>query len=299
MLTIPEHPPLPEGQHEFALVRAADPEFFRTMEIPLLRGRFFSEAERLERSQYIIINQSLAREFFPNEDPIGKHIRTDRGGTDEDLEIVGIVGDTLFSVKQILRPRRPMMYFPMLSGLPDTAHATLVIRAATNARSLALPVQKEIAALDPELPIRRILTMEEIIGRSIGDSSFSASLALVFAGLSLLLAAVGLYGVLSYLVTQRTTEIGIRIALGARRDEVMGRMLLDGLRPAFLGLVIGITASLAVGGFIRSLLYGVQPADPLVFVSVIGTLLIVAALACAVPAWRASRLDPMQALRTE
>lgn len=299
MLSIPEHPPLPEGQHKFALVRGADPEFFRTMEIPLLQGRFFSENEKLDRSKYIIINQSLAREFFPNEDPIGKHIRTDWAGGETEFEIIGIVGDTLFSVKQVQRPRRPMMYFPMLSGKSDTAHATLVIRAARNVRSLALPVQKEIAALDPELPVRRILTMEEIVGKSIGDSSFSASLALAFAALSLVLAAVGLYGVLSYLVTQRTVEIGIRVALGARRDEVMGRMLWDGLRPALLGLLAGIAASFAVGSLIRSLLYGVQPADPTVFVSVCGVLLLVAALACAVPAWRASRLDPMQALRTE
>ena len=141
--------------------------------------------------------------------------------------------------------------------------------------------------------------MEQVIGRSTANSSFDATLVLAFAALSLILAAVGLYGVLAYLVAQRTTEIGIRIALGARREQVMKLVLLDGLRPALIGLAIGVVFSFASQRVLRSVLFGTSPLDLSVFVSVIATLLLVAAAACALPAWRASRLDPMQALRTE
>jgi ABC-type antimicrobial peptide transport system permease subunit len=141
--------------------------------------------------------------------------------------------------------------------------------------------------------------MEQIIGKSTADSSFDATLVLAFAVLSLILAAVGLYGVLAYMVAQRTTEIGIRIALGARREQVMKLVLLDGLRPTLIGLAAGIACSLAAVRLMQAVLYGTSPLDPFVFVSVIVTLFLVATAACALPAWRASRLDPVQALRAE
>jgi len=141
--------------------------------------------------------------------------------------------------------------------------------------------------------------MQQVIGSSVNNASFSATLVMVFAMLSLTLASVGLYGVLSYLMTQRTAELGIRIALGAQRDQVLRLMLFDGLRPAIFGLAFGLAASTAATRLIQSMLYGTKPLDPAVFSVVTVTLLLVAALACAVPAWRASRLDPVQALRTE
>ena len=141
--------------------------------------------------------------------------------------------------------------------------------------------------------------MDQIIGKSTLDSSFDATLLLAFAVLSLVLAAVGLFGVLSYIVAQRTTEIGIRIALGAQRERVISLVLLDGLRPAFFGLVLGVVVSIATAQLIRSMLYGIQPLDPAVFLSVMAVLLSVAVTACLIPAWRASRLDPMAALRAE
>jgi ABC-type antimicrobial peptide transport system permease subunit len=164
---------------------------------------------------------------------------------------------------------------------------------------LALPIQKLIAQMDPDLPVSRVLTMEQIVGESTANSSFSATLVLAFAGLSLLLAAVGLYGVLSYLVTQRTTEIGIRIALGARRTQLLQLVMLDGLRPAFVGLALGIAGSVGATQLIRSVLYATRPLDAVVYVSVIVTLLLAAAAACLVPAWRATRVNPIQALRAE
>jgi ABC-type antimicrobial peptide transport system permease subunit len=153
--------------------------------------------------------------------------------------------------------------------------------------------------MDRDLPVSGILTMDQVVGRSTQDASFNATLLMVFAGLSLLLAAVGLFGVLSYIVAQRTSEIGIRIALGAQREQVLRLMLLDGLRPALVGLVLGLAASVGTARLIRSMLYGTQPLDPAVFTVVAAMLVLVAALACMVPAWRASRLDPMQALRME
>jgi ABC-type antimicrobial peptide transport system permease subunit len=162
-----------------------------------------------------------------------------------------------------------------------------------------LTIQKIIADMDPNLAASDILTMDQIVGRSTVDASFETTLLLLFAIVSLLLAAVGLYGVLSYLVGQRQGEIGIRIALGAQREQVLRTTLLDGLRPALFGLVLGLAASAAAVRLLRSMLYETQPLDPVVFAGVAAILLLVATLACTAPAWRASRLDPMQVLRTE
>jgi predicted permease len=295
---IPEHPPLPAGQHQFALFRTADPGYFSTIGIPLIRGRFFMQNERMDNDKYVIVNQQFIREFFPSEDPLGKHLHEHwRSSAGENYEVAGVVGDTLYKIGQ---PKRPMMWFPILGGVPENSRdVELVVRTHGDPEVMALPVQKAIATLDPELPLKNVLTMEQIVSKSTANSSFSATLTLAFAGLSLLLAAVGLYGVLAYIVTQRTQEIGIRMALGAERERVLSLILLDGLRPALVGLALGIAASAAATRMIRSVLYGTSPLDATVFVSVITTLLVVALSACLLPAWRATRIDPMQALRTE
>jgi putative ABC transport system permease protein len=213
-----------------------------------------------------------------------------------DYQIVAVVADTLYQVGQ---PARATMYFPVLNGESDPGGVTLVLRTASDPLAFSVPVQKKIAELDPELPVSDVLTLQQIIARSLGNASLSASLVLAFAVLSLVLASVGLYGVLSYLTTQRTGEIGVRMALGAERGQVLRLMLGDGLRPALYGLVLGLAASAGAVRLIQSMLYGTRPLDPAIFASVAATLLVVAALACLVPAWRASRIDPMQALRTE
>jgi predicted permease len=295
MFTIPEHPPLPPGEFQFGVRRYADPGYFEAMGIPLLRGRTFLEGERLAAANKVVIGDSFARQYFPREDPIGRHVRVAFNNVDfKEYEIIGVVGDTR---EEVARTPDTMIYYPMYSGL--STYANVVVRSQQDVTRLALPIQKLIAEKDPDLAVSDIETMEQIIGRTTTDASFSAELTLGFAVLSLLLASVGLYGVLSYLVAQRTSEIGVRIALGAQRGQVLRLTLADGLRPTVVGLVFGLAAGVAVGRLIRELLYGVEQLDVSVFASVAIMLLVVAMAACLLPAWRASRLDPIRALRME
>lgn len=295
---IPEHPAEAPGEHHFVAYRTADPGYFSAIGIPLLRGRFFSDDERLEHDKFVIVNQELVRKYFASEDPLGKHLRVEwRTQQGENYEIIGVVANSSYALG---RPVRPMMWFPILAGIPgNSGDSVLVVRSGRDVASLALPIQRLIASIDANLPVKNVLTMEQILGESTANSSFSATLVLSFATFSLLLAAVGLYGILAYLVTQRTGEIGIRMALGAKRQSVLRLVLVDGLRPALLGLAIGITASIGVTRLISSVLYGTSPLDPGVFISVVATLLISATGACLVPAWRAAQIDPTSALRAE
>jgi putative ABC transport system permease protein len=212
----------------------------------------------------------------------------------EGFEIVGVVGNTLWKLTE---DESPTMYFPLYTG--TWTGAAIAVRSNMDAASLAAPIEKLLAQADPDLPVANVLTMEQSLGKSTLDESFTSTMVLAFAVIALVLAAVGLYGVLVYLGTQRTGEIGIRIALGAPRNSVLRLMLLDGLRPAVAGLVMGLVA----GGFavrlLRTLLYGTSPLDWSVFAEVTAVLAVVAVMACALPAWRASRLDSMQALRME
>jgi len=291
---IPEHPPLPQGQSLEANVSSVDPGFFPTMQIPLVKGRFFQPNERLEHSQFAIVSQSFVAKFFPQADPIGKHVNDDNFAGPHNFEIVGVVGDVRGTV---ISDTAPTIYVPLFRGQQDSAYLAVV--TGPDPSSFALPIQKIIADMDPNLAVSDILTMDQILGRNTLDAGFETTLLVVFAVASLLLAAVGLFGVLSYLVRQRQGEIGIRLALGAQRKQVLQLMLLDGLRPAFAGLVLGLITSAASTRLIRSLLYGTMPLDPAAFVLAAVLLLAVAVVACLLPAWNAAQLDPMQALRTE
>jgi len=294
LFTIPEHPRMAAGAPPpEALFRTADPGYFSALQIPLLSGRFFTTADRNGRPKTVIISDQLRRQYFPEENPLGQHIHSMRSNAD--YEIVGIVADTRY---QVGLPDMATTYFPVLGGENSTG-LTFVVRTAGDPLSISIPVQKLVAELDPQLPVSHVLTMQQIIEQSLGNASLSTSLVLGFAVMSLILASVGLYGVLSYLTIQRTGEIGVRMALGAQRGEVVRLVLVNGLRPAFYGLVLGLAASVGAVRLIQSMLYGTSPLDPAVFACVAASLLIVAALACLVPAWRASRIDPMQALRTE
>jgi ABC-type antimicrobial peptide transport system permease subunit len=195
------------------------------------------------------------------------------------------------------RPVEPMMYFPLYSGL--FGRASIVVSSAQDPNGLALPIQKLVAQIDADLPVSDVLTMQQLIGQSTINARFNAGLVLAFAGLSLLLACVGVYGVLSYLVTQRTGEIGIRVALGAQRGDVLRLVLVDGLRSAGIGLALGLLGGVLATRLIESVLYGVRPLDAGVFAAVALLLSLIAGAACLLPAWRATRLDPAAASREE
>jgi len=292
LISIPEHPPLPAGAGLDVLIRAADPGYFAAAGIPVLRGRTFEAGERLDHADVALISQNAANSFFRDEDPLGKHIRLDYTG--KVYRIVGVAGDTRWSVSQ---PEKPMLYMPIFGN--DLRFGTLFVRSSRNVEALSVPIQRVVNAMDRELPVSNVETLHETIGRSTLGSQFNSLLVMAFAVIALVLAAAGLYGVLAYLVTQRTNELGVRIALGARRTQILHLVLVDGLRPAVLGLVAGLAGSAAVAKLIRSLLYGIQPWDATVFLTVATVLLAVAVFACTIPAWRASKLDPLQALRVE
>jgi predicted permease len=289
---VTEHPPLPQSKQQYAMHRWSDPGYFSAIGIPFLRGHTFTSDQQPGHATEVIISQSFARQYFPGEDPIGKHLNTLGKRT---LEIIAVVGDTRIESGA---PPEPMMYFPIYA-VDDMNGASLVIRSGHDVTQFAMPIQRLVSQMDRDLPVSDILTLDEVIGRNIVDNSFEATLVTAFAGISLVLAAVGLFGVLSFIVAQRTSEIGIRIALGAQRNQLLEKVLADGLRPAVIGLVLGLAASAANVDLIKSMLYQTDPIDPAVFALVAIALLFVALLACMLPAWRASRLDPMQALRTE
>ena len=288
--SIVEHPPLPKGSGQFALSRWADAKYFHAMGIPILRGRTFDGSKRLDTANEVIISQSFADQYFPGEDPLGRHLREEG----KIAVIVGIVGDTRYEIGE---DPKPVQYYPLNAG--EETGGTLVIRSSLGPEQFALPVQRIVSDLDRDLPVSDVLTMNQLLGQSTLNQSFNTALLMAFATLSLVLAAVGLFDVMSYVAAQRTTEIGIRVALGAKREQVMRTMLFDGIRPALFGLVVGLAASLEAGQLMRDLLYGIKPLDPAVYAVVATTLVAVAAFACIIPSWRASRLDPMRALRAE
>jgi putative ABC transport system permease protein len=235
-----EHPPLPPDQVPDLMIRGADPGYFAAIRITLIRGRTFTPEERLERAHVVVISQSAARLMFHNDDPIGKHLRPG-GSSNPAYEIVGVVSDMRW---RITEPTMPTLYWPIYGN--GYTEATILVRAPRNPTELAMPVQKIVAQLDPDLPVSDVMTLREAIGNSIVDSQFDSILVLGFAVIALVLAAVGLFGVLSYMVAQQTSEIGIRIALGAQREHVLFQVLLDGIRPAFVGLLAGLAASAAL-----------------------------------------------------
>ena len=295
--TIPEHPPISPGAAlPDALYRTADPGYFSALQIPLLRGASLP-ARTASAGPTQLSSAAIGAAVFPRRKSAGQASPCRCTTVTPTYEIVGVVADTLYQVGQ---PAMAAMYFPILERGRTMKDLTLVVRdGVRSAGALHSGPETDCRSSIPNCRFPMCLPCSRSSEQSLGNASLSATLVLAFAVLSLLLASVGLYGVLSYLTTQRTAEIGVRIALGAQREQVLRLMLGDGLRPALYGLVLGLAASAGAVRLIQSMLYETRPLDPAIFAAVAATLLLVAALACLVPAWRASRIDPMQALRGE
>jgi putative ABC transport system permease protein len=276
-------------------------DFFQTMHIPLVHGRLFDQRDQRNSAPVMIISQAFAKKYFPNEDPLGRKIELGGGepGADrkryDTREVVGVVGDIRTS--NLARAPQPSFYVPisqMMWGPP-----TIIVRTAGDPEALAPALKKVIASMDPEAPLHDIRTMDDCLALDLGRARFQTVLLGIFAAIALLLTAIGLYGVIAYSVAQRTHEIGVRMALGASRTNVLSMVLNRGVQLTLAGIVIGVAGAVALARVIQSLLYETAPRDPATYLIVCITLGLVALLASYLPALRASRVDPMVALRYE
>ena len=300
--------PFEAGRFLTAYERTADPGYFTAAGIPLLRGRTFSREEGVgfdpqhPRTGTIVISESMAKTYFPGDDPIGKRIFFDfelqrehnEGIPTPRYEIVGVVGDVVPALADRIGPT----LYRSLYDSPGTGTSVLLHTAVEPAAVMGA-VREEIRRFDGAMPLYLVRTMDELLGRSTADRRFTMLLVASFAALAVVLAAIGLYGVVSYGVSQRTAEIGIRMALGATSADVNRLIVVQGLKPALAGVVLGLAAAALASRVLQTLLFGVVPLDPLTFSLVPPLLLSIAALACYGPAARATRIDPTKALRSE
>lgn len=296
-------PPPPPGQEIGADLRFISPGYFATMDIPLLQGRDFTDRDRRDAPFVVIVGRQAARTLWPGEDPVGKRIEMDWfevvDGEDRDLRVkatvVGVVGD--IREKGFESEAETMLYWP-LRQLPSNP-ISVAVRGTADPTPLAAAIRSAVLSLDRDQPIYAVATMEELLAGSISQRRFSMALLTLFSALALVLAAIGIYGVLSYAVVQRTREIGIRIALGSARSAILRLVVGQGLRLALLGLALGLPLAYALAKLIASLLYRVSLADPLVYAAAPLLLLGIVLLACWLPARRAAQVDPIVALRSE
>jgi predicted permease len=270
------------------------PSYFETVGIPLRAGRDFTERDHDSSTPVAIVNESLARRYWPNENALGKRIRF--WGPDSPLaQVVGVAADSKYG--SLTEEGTPFLYMPLLSGFRPDVH--LLLRTRGEPRDLLRSLRDGVQKLDPAVAVLGVRTLEEQVGRAYFLPRNSALLLSGFGLLALLLAAVGLYGVISYAVSRRTREVGIRMALGARYADVLSLVVGEGLWLVLIGVAAGLAAAFTVTRFLAGMLYRVSPTDPLTFVLVPAVLTVVAVVASYVPARRASRVDPMTALRYE
>jgi putative ABC transport system permease protein len=276
-----------------------DTGYFKSLGIPIVKGRDFEDRDQHKSTQVIIISEAFARQHFPNEDPIGKRVHPGisayEGEESTMREIVGVVGDV--RNRSLNTDPKPAFYVPT-TQVPFTQMG-MVVKTSTEPHSLIGAATREVEAMDKDVPVFLTRTVEEYISASVTSPRFNTTLLGIFAGVALVLTMVGLYGVMSYSVAQRTNEIGIRLALGAQTGDVMSMVVKQGLRLVIIGLVIGLIGAFAATRVMESLLFGITAKDPLTFASVAVLLAVVALLACFIPALRATRVDPLKALRHE
>ncbi len=289
----------PEGQRDTSPIRLAGDDYFHTMGVSLVRGRLFNHGDLFKTKPVIVINECFAEKFFPGEDPIGKRIQPGLSLTEDDgpwREIVGIVRNVKH--ESLRADFTPEMYVPT-SQFPMSFFSLLVRTRTAEPTALTSSIRSALRQVDPGVPLTRVKMFEDYLNRSLARSRFNALLLSIFAGVALLLTAIGIYGVMAYSVAQRRQEIGIRMALGAQKGNVLRLVVGGGLKLTALGVVIGVTAAFALTRVLGNLLYGVGSFDALTLGAVALLLAAIAALACWFPARRATRVDPMIALRAE
>jgi len=295
----PEHP-MPAGQRTAADFTPVSPQYFGTLQVPLLEGRDFTERDDATTPQILIVNQAFAEKYFPGEHVLGKKIKPGAGNGKPEgppwREIVGVVGDIRLSMTQ--REMRPAMYAPA-SQLDSWCCMYSVVRSTVDPVSLEQSVRQTVASMDSDLPVTNVRTMRELMSTGLAQPRFTMVLLGTFAGLAITLTIVGLYGVMTYSVTRRTREIGVRMALGAQRAVVLTMVLRDTAVLLALGIVVGIVAVLASASVLQSMLYGTGSRDPIVLTVVCVGVAFAGLFAAYIPAFRAARVDPMVALRYE
>jgi predicted permease len=274
------------------------PDFLPVMGIPLIAGRGFTAQDANSPQQVAVINQALARQFFPHDNPIGKRFSTDDSKkTDRKwTEIIGVVGDTRYTN---LKDGPPALHFDLYRQLPEIGGVTYIVRTQMKPEAIVSSLRAAVQKVDRDLPLMDIRTQQQQIDATTQQERIFASLTAGFGVLALALACVGIYGIMAYTVSQRTNEIGIRLALGAERKQVRGMVLREASWLAILGVVVGLAVALGLSQLVKSMLYGLKPADPASFAGAGCLLLGVALIAAWIPALRASRVEPMEALRHE
>ena len=293
-------PPYAPGQRPLVEYRSVSPGYFRAMGIPLLRGRTFTEQDRGDAPGVVIINETLARRYFPGADPLGK--RLGFSGPTDWREIVGVARDTRnYGLDEEVKPEAYMPYTQSAPGYlaGSISGMILVARTASDPQGMSAAVKREVQGLDSNLPVYNIKTMEQHLAESTAQRRFNMLLLTVFAGVAVLLAVFGLYGVMSYMVSQRTREIGLRMALGAQARDILGMAVRQGLVLIIIGIGVGLAGALALTRVMSGLLYGVGATDPATFAAIVLLLAFVSLVACYIPARRATRIDPLTALKYE
>jgi len=294
-LAVVGRPEPPAGQMPVVAIRTVDPGYFEAMHIPLKRGRLLAPTDRLGSVPVAVISAAMANQLWPGQDPIGQYVKVDWWHPNVSVEVVGVVGDSHHD--GLDAPVEPTLFYPFAQE--SQGGMSVVLRSPLSAGALTRTVRTIVSEIDKTLPVADAETMYHHIAEMMSDRRYPAFVLGLFAALALVLAAVGIYGVLSYTVGQRTREIGVRLALGAKPADVLRTVLGGGLRLTLIGVGLGALAAGLVAGTLSKLLYGVRPLDPVTFAVVSLVLVGVALLAMTVPARRAARVDPMVALRSE
>jgi putative ABC transport system permease protein len=293
-LTI-EGRPRPAGEPPEVNYRTASPDYFRALQVPVLAGRTFTEGDTAASMAAVVVNRTLAERFFRDRSPLGQRIRIGPNPAAAWRTIVGVVGDMHQAGPE--SPAQPELYLPVTQDV--FAGLYLAVRTTGDPAAFASTLRDLVHTIDPQLPVIAIATMEEILGEHVASRRLLMILLTVFAGIALLLSLVGIYGVMGNVVSHRTNEIGVRMALGAQRHEILAMILRDGVRLGVSGLGLGLALALLISRFLTAVLFGVAPTDAGTYAAVVVLMLLVCLVACYLPARRAARVDPLMAIRTE